>query len=52
MAASGRSETHALPNSGQSRVAATRRRNFHQQGVNDPLAQPEPAYEFDRRNVW
>ncbi|MDP2793028.1 MAG: hypothetical protein Q8O25_02935 [Sulfurisoma sp.] len=22
------------------------------QGINDPLAQPEPAYEFDQRIAW
>jgi hypothetical protein len=38
--------------SGQSRVDATRRHNFHQQDGNDPLAQPEPAYELDQRVAW
>ena len=28
------------------------RRNFHRQDENDPLAQPEPAYECDRRVAW
>ena len=37
---------------GQSQVAVTGRRNFHQQGENDPPARPEPAYEFDQRIAW
>jgi hypothetical protein len=34
------------------RVAATGRRNVHQQGENDPHAQPEPVYEFDQCVAW
>jgi len=41
----------ALPKSGQSRVAVTARHNIHQQGENDPQAQPESAYEFDQRTT-